>query len=424
VLAPADADRVLAASPGPVELARTVAIVGQPRRVHAGTSTSFVSDYDVEVAQSAAISDPIVRVLRQGLDFSASVGHAADGRLLIRFGCLRSALAEPVTARTVASTRLGDIQLPKVASTLFAASGLIEDGGALVARHEGGLGAGTMVRIKRARAAAGPSPAVAHQVVFAEDLLGQPMRVPIPSVRDDQRKPGETPAEPHEPLIESSEGGALSTDMVAGLVARLLGEDGDTRFDIVGTRIHVQGTEEKAAAVRNALAGLAKGVSRNLVVDLRFGKLEGQRIPDDLDALAARLPVAASVPIALFDQFLVAGGLEQSAIIDQDVEIAQQAQIADPIVAPLFTGYVASGIASAAGSDRVELLLDLQHQEALQWPHAGFPSRAENVGSVDLPQIDGTYGRHRLLLERGRWSIAAVANPGESRALVILVRVR
>jgi hypothetical protein len=149
-----------------------------------------------------------------------------------------------------------------------------------------------------------------------------------------------------------------------------------------------------------------------------------QPLPKNPEDLVSRLGTTVSVPIKLSDQFLVAGGLEQSAIIDQDVEIAQQAQIADPIVAPLFTGYVISGVASAAGSDRIELVLDLQHQEVLPWPNAGFPSRAENVGPIDLPQIDATFRRQKLLLEPGRWTVLTASNPGESSALVIIARAR
>ena len=124
VLSAADAERLLAGKGAPVELARTVVLLGQPGRLRAGKSTSFVSDYDVEVAQSSAISDPVIRVLQEGLDFQASVGQASDGRMVVKFGCTRCALAEALTARNVASTRLGDIQLPKVRSTVIAGSGI------------------------------------------------------------------------------------------------------------------------------------------------------------------------------------------------------------------------------------------------------------------------------------------------------------
>lgn len=425
VLSAAEAERVLGVKGAPVELARTTALLGQPCRVRAGKGISFVSDFDVEVAQSAAIGDPVIRVLQEGLDFQATVGQSADGRLLVRFGSTRCALAEALTSRTVASTRLGDIQLPKVRSSIVVGSGFLEDGGALVARHDGGLGTGIMVRVRRSATAAAERAGSGHHVLFVDDLLGSPQRVAIPSVRDDQRNPNADRDPPAEPLVEESEG-AVTRELLEDFVRNALGEDSQTSVNLVGSRIHLRGSDDKAARVREAVAGLAKGLSRNVVVDFKLGKLDAsvQPLPKSPDDLAAKLAGSISVPVSMSDQFLIAGGLEQSAIIDQDVEIAQQAQIADPIVGPLFDGWVMSGVASAAGSDRLELLLDFQHREVLPFPSSGMPSHAENVGSIDLPQVDATGGRYKLLLEPGKWTVVTASNPGETSALVVVARAR
>jgi hypothetical protein len=419
ILTAAETERLLGAKTAPVELARTTGLLGQPCHLRAGKGISFVSDYDVEVAQGAAIGDPVIRVLHEGLEFQATVGQAADGRMLVRFGSTRCALAEPLTPRTVAGTRLGDIQLPKVRSAVVVGSGFVEDGGSLVARHDGGLGSGMIVRVHRS----GKPPAgTNHHVIFVEDLLGQPLRVPIPAVRDDQKR-DENPA--NEPLVPDGEG-AVTQDLLGDFVRAALGEDGTSGVDVFGARIHLRGSEEKAARVREAVAGLAKSLSRNVAVDFKIGKLDSaaQPLPKTPEEMATRLGGSVSIPVSMSDQFLIAGGLEQSAIIDQDVEIAQQSQIADPIVAPLFHGYVLSGVASASGTDRIELLLDLQHQEVLPFPNSGQPSRAENVGAVDLPQVDATGGRYKLLLEPGKWTVVTASNPGETSALVIVVRAR
>jgi hypothetical protein len=425
VLSAAEVERVLGVKGAPVELARTTALLGQPCHVRAGKGISFVSDYDVEVAQSAAIGDPVIRVLQEGLDFQATVGQSADGRLLVRFGSTRCALAEALTPRTVASTRLGDIQLPKVRSSIVVGSGFLEDGGALVARHDGGLGTGIMVRVRRSSNATTERAGSGHHVLFVDDLLGSPQRVAIPSVRDDQRNPNAERDPPAEPLVEEPEG-VVTRELLEDYVRNALGEDGQTSVDLVGTRIHLRGSDDKAARVREAVAALAKGLSKNVVVDFKVGKLDAsaQPLPKNPDDLAAKLTGSISIPVSMSDQFLIAGGLEQSAIIDQDVEIAQQSQIADPIVAPLFDGWVMSGVASAAGSDRLELLLDFQHREVLPFPSSGLPSRAENVGSIDLPQVDGAGGRYKLLLEPGKWTVVTASNPGETSALVVVARAR
>jgi hypothetical protein len=262
-------------------------------------------------------------------------------------------------------------------------------------------------------------------VLFVEDLLGVRQRVTIPSVRDDQRNPNFEGPEPSEPLLDDATG-AVTRELLEDFLRAAIAEGGESSLDIVGSRVHLRANDETAARAREALASLAKGLSRNVVVDFKIGKLDAaaQPLPKNADELAAKLGGSISIPVAMSDQFLIAGGIEQSAIIDQDVEIAQQSQIADPIVAPLFDGWVMSGVAAGTGADRLELLLDFQHQEVLPFASSGQPSRAENVGSIDLPQVDATGGRYKLLLEPGKWTVLSVSNPGEASALVIVARAR
>jgi hypothetical protein len=423
VLTAAETDRFLAGPQPPVELARTSALVGEPRTLRAGRSTRFVSDYEVEVAERAAIADPVVRVLHEGLDLQARVGETGDGRFLLRFGCTRSALAEALATRSLGSTRLGDVQLPKVLSTVFVASAVVEDGGAIAVRHDGGLGAGTLVRVRRSGPRPAPTQGVDHQVLHAEDLVGGPLRVPVPSVRG---VPGANQDEDvaAEPTIPPDESPAFTTEMLSTVVERALGDGGATRFQIVGTSVHVQGPEAAVAKAREAVAALSRGLPGNVVVEFRLGRGDATPLPADLGELAGRLGAHVAAPVATSDQFVVAAGLEQAAVVDHDVEIAQRSTIADPQVAPLFSGYVISGVAVPAGQDKVELLLDLRRQEVLPLAQDGFPSRADSVGPIDLPQIEETASRGRLILERGRWAVAALSNPGETAAVVILVRVR
>ena len=77
-----------------------------------------------------------------------------------------------------------------------------------------------------------------------------------------------------------------------------------------------------------------------------------------------------------------------------------------------------SGVASAAGSDRLELAARLPAPEVLPFPSSGIPSHAENVGSIDLPQVDATGGRYKLLLEPGKWTVVTTSNPARRPTLV------
>jgi hypothetical protein len=428
ILGAADAGRIVSAPGGPALLGQMTLVLGQHGRLRAGRETSFVADYDVEVAQDSAIAAPLIRELREGLDLQAVVGQAADGRLILRFGCTRSALAEPLATRTVGSEKVGDVQLPKVRSSIVVASGLVEDGGAVVARHDGGLGSGVLVRVQRKDRGPATAPAGEQQIVFADDLLSHRLRVPVPRTRSPRPEDGEPPADmeiPHtlEPLPDPPE--PISKDTFVDLIRAGAREESGMHFELVGSRVYVRAPEEKIARVREIVTALGKSFSRNVAVEFRIGKtdLSGQALakPEDL---AAKLPAQASVTASASDQFLVAAGLEQSALLGHDVEIAEKSKIADPRVGPLFDGYVISGVVSSPGGDRIELALEVSHDEILPMPAAGFQLRADALGSVDLPQVVTTGGTFRLMLEPGRWTVVTGATPGEGPTVVVLARAR
>lgn len=75
-------------------------------------SVSYVQDYDVEIAQGAAISDPIVRVVREGLLFDVRPIVAVDGETVILE--IRSSVSNCREPLESVVTPCGEIETPVV----------------------------------------------------------------------------------------------------------------------------------------------------------------------------------------------------------------------------------------------------------------------------------------------------------------------
>ena len=284
----AEVDGVLGAK-GSVALGSTTLVIGQPGHLRSGRSTSFVSDYDVEVAEGAAIAKPVIRVVQEGLDLRTSVGQALDGRLIVRFALTRAGLSEPLATRAIGSTKIGDVQLPRVRSSIAAGAALVEDGGGFLARHEGGFGAATLVRVRRVGGTAPQATAAASRVVFADDTLGSPIVAQIPRVHDDQRSEDEKNylalVDPRTgPLVRdpSEEGQEPGTPRAHDLALTFLGEDLQRQVMVAGSRILLRGDPASASRVREVLAEPGEGVR---------GELH-RRVPDR----DRRAPVGALEP--------------------------------------------------------------------------------------------------------------------------------
>jgi hypothetical protein len=82
---------------------------GQRVALYRGIQRAYLQDYDVEVAQEAVISDPIVNILQTGLSFDVRP-VAGDGKVVLTIRAQFSAAPEPL--RTI-MTPSGMLQIPE-----------------------------------------------------------------------------------------------------------------------------------------------------------------------------------------------------------------------------------------------------------------------------------------------------------------------
>jgi len=92
-----------------VHSARVTGFNGQKIALHHGAQRSIVQDYDVEVAQTASISDPIVGVLQTGLAFDVRPIVRGEGLVMLDIRAQISGLKEKLR---VVETSSGPVHAP------------------------------------------------------------------------------------------------------------------------------------------------------------------------------------------------------------------------------------------------------------------------------------------------------------------------
>ena len=111
--------QVLAGLPGAKVLAsaRISGFNGQRVSLFRGQQQAFVQDYDVEVAQSSSIGDPIISVLQAGLSFDVRAMARGDDLTVVD---IRGQLASPDNEMRVYGTTSGPVQAPNQSHVEFA----------------------------------------------------------------------------------------------------------------------------------------------------------------------------------------------------------------------------------------------------------------------------------------------------------------
>ena len=109
-----------------VRSTRITGMNGQVVSVHAGAQHSFVQDYDVEVAQEASISDPIVGILQTGLAFDVMPIARGEGLISLQVRAQSNIADGPARSLVTPS---GPVQAPETRFAEFNTTITIKDGG-------------------------------------------------------------------------------------------------------------------------------------------------------------------------------------------------------------------------------------------------------------------------------------------------------
>lgn len=325
----------------PPEASHRCRICGDvPARIRSATHQAFVRDYDVQVAAQTVMYDPKVDVIFDGLNAGVLATVLADGRIHLTFAIQESEIERPIALLKLRGKDQGQVHQPTMNSRTMAGAGIIEAGGALV------LGAAAkpyglcVVRVKLAS----PPPRIARTGRFHAVPLGD-LAHPIPRFVGAMR-----PFRPGEEAQMRPDPEPPQRDSWFDALQQIVGEP-DPKFgwSVLANHVIVHSGEKEPDRLREKLRewAAARHTLRLRVRAGRVGTDEAKRFlasASGLDAFVEKIPELGSIAALPDRSFLFMNGSERKFVLDYDVEIAQAAQAANPVMGTAFSGTSFSGV--------------------------------------------------------------------------------
>jgi len=429
---------------------RLRAQAGRIARLDCTRAVNLVTDYEVEVAQSSTVADPVVEDLSVGTRMQAGVAPAPGGTWLTLILQRGDPLSEPrehdleVQNKVTTQERVSyidtttKVQAPEVLNRSFALNTFLPEGKALAIRSSGiasGKPHGELLIIRRG---AGALPTYAqgsfslkdstrrgdvlflnaesavppHCEISARELTGEESTPAWTMWRREEMSPG---------IVATLEPGTFGTlhevlnayddqltirELGAGiLVSREDAADGGTD-DSPDAKMY-EGCMERISGLTPA-PRLAQ-----VVVALRRGEAEIAR---------CALPLRDGVPAT------AVLGSEALEVGDLDVEIAQSAAIADPVMRVAFDGIAVwlRPSFTLAGDLALEVLARAQARNgARRQLDLGTPG----LGQIEQSTYDQLLVREKLLFRKAEGSpkafvLGEAGGPGSKRGLTLQVEAR
>lgn len=346
------------------------------------TSTSYVADIAVEIAQGSRVGDPIVRFVPEGWFLAVRPTILLDGSVLVETIHQTAALEGPIRRIAVEAEPLGTLDLPALGLERFSASAHARPGETLVTIREGGRGPHPVsLLLLTPRVTGGPAvPGPVTHLPARALLSGRTaLRAVFPDTEGEVDEDGPYPSDLFlSPRIAPRCGAPLFSGMehlAEHLSGRLRAEDPPAASP---AGLFLAAGDPRAAPARNLLAALETRTIRGFRAHLVFedGPEGGEARPSS--AIHLSLPAGAET---LFE-----AGTERAFLADQDVEVAQEARVCDPVVRHAFGGFVATfrvdpAPAGDAFSGRVKIVVtDLD--PTFEVRRAGIAE----VGVIEIPR--------------------------------------
>lgn len=419
---------------------------GQRVTGFAGKQVAYVGDYDVEVAQKARISDPIVLVANVGLcaDVRAvptltgdRVLLGLDGRLtqLVELPAVPAGESRKVETPVLASTTVRAVrELPSGAWTLL-------DGAAAGS----GSGWAFLVRARVAARTSGPaSPGIPlpglesagigrfERQVYDVDQLTLPIRnvnLPLPTLTPSNY----TPPEPPEMLEPAP---ALQPDLLVELLRACVAPDSWSRegasLEVRTSTLIARAPEGVLQAIARVLGTLKRELLWSVEVDAEVLTLdervslgaEGLLSDEAQQTLAQALAAGAATTLDRVRLTSMHGarnalrsGRERAYLMDYDVEIAEDATISNPILQHVFAGVVLDIQPALSSTGDSATLAVRFSRTALEEPVRSFESTA---GPIQAPVLRVFSLRTDVDVPFGRTAMVGSASEGGSRTVLLL----
>jgi hypothetical protein len=421
ILAPAEAKRFFAENARSVE-ASAATSTDRAAFLRAGADVNAVVDYSVEVAQKAQIGDPVVRRIPLGLTARVAALALPDGRLLLRVGGMHAAWsAEPYSA-PLGNKSLGDLQALRIDSSAVIGAAIVESGGAFVLGD--GVGGGFWVaqatRTKAAPEASGTRAFIACEALFRG--AGSIPRASVGAVHDSDAPDAESekdhPSESCEP--------PTSSDFFIERLREMIWPAGerhdDERLELMGGKLFVQGAEAFQKRVKTAAVSFAATTISPVAFEARYGVVtpaDAAALVDSGAKAEQLLTTRATISALAGESFRVMSGVERTLIADQDVEIAQEASIVDPVVETVFSGIRFNGRVERDENGSSTVSGEFLRQQDLSTPP--FVTRLPESGGVEVVRLSRAIVDGSVSLSTDAWRLFGTATSADG-VLVVMVR--
>ncbi len=295
---------------------------------------SYIADVDVEIAQAAQVADPVVGVLQPGVTALLRPVPLSDGRVLVRVRAARSDLLAPLRRLSLGLEKLGALELADIDAMSVSTDVVLAPRTAttLVLGRPGGS-----VHVLVLRLADPPTPV----------LEGTLRTVPVGAYGDDEGDPQLSATRNDGSFVRLWGVGVRSPEtawdrsVVIDAALSPVRDEVDegsiyaTTLDrLLGGALVVSGPAERLDGIVARVRRFERELLRPVAVNVRLEEREG-------DAPARRIgELRGTLLEGRFAQF--AAYRDASRVIDYDVEVAEKAQIADPIVRGVLAGLAAN----------------------------------------------------------------------------------
>jgi hypothetical protein len=417
---------------GPHPTFVSVTRIGQRTLLETNEAASMVMDYDVEVAQSAQIPDPKIRLLVAGQGCELVTTRFRDGKLGVRVASDQTTQDGPPRLFSVASrdargkTEQGRIQLPKIHHVHHETSAMLGDGEALLFGLGDGSEAVYCLRLRRPTAIPMPSGS-GWSWVTAGELVGPSPQAPhvrlVLRSSEDER--------PFLPARAEASSRVLDERALVDRLHTLLHlDDGtDSLRWLPGAVLQIRAADAQRKAAQELIALLSSGV-RQLTVEVRYGRLgaaDAAAIADgtmDAATLVGKLTGSYLTSCLLQDGFSVLTGIEQAYVKDYDVEIASDSSVPNAIIGQLFAGISLAGRLQPATRGQYRFELRVSFAE-LASEIESFDLHDERFSPVDLPKLRDIRCFAAPIVDANKWTLMHLAPlHGTADHFAVVARVR
>lgn len=404
--------------------------------------TTFLSDYDTEHAPALIGADPVISAIAMGIEIGVRIDRAADGRrFIVRTWGRDGELFRPIPMTESQGAGTPKIERPRVATSLWVASAIVEPGGAFVIEHGGGGESALILRIPASGVKETP-----RSIIPLGELALPPLRPGVVSLS--KARPSGGDWLPDEGEWFHSAKWSDGTRVTAFLENDLEDLYASGIVSDHGPVLLLPSPAAVPPAVREAIERLRVTLAvPTIMLDVRYDILEPEDVSsataaDGIGAFAAGAAGRVLGAAVEGDALLLVGGKESAYLCDHDSLISMGGPgPPDPIVAGLFEG-VAVWCAPLRNLDGgITAWFDVQVQvgtgtprkiDTLMFVPASdqkppvrmITGTYEKTLSIELPVTHRARARTFVRARDGAWALVT-ARPlaGTGRTLVVVARM-